>query len=133
MLGRHIVQSGHYCGPTALMLLTGIKWERLRRRINLMRGRKEDHAIAGMHRDELLKYLEIDGVKIADKIINVVPVVLNHYRSAFKGYWLIESSKHFMAVVDNRVADNHYVKWTPIDRSKQRLRKLLRAWKLENA
>lgn len=129
-LGKYDIPIGYYCGPSAIMLLTGKEYEEVRSAINKARKAKDNRGVIRLHRIFLIKAVELLGYQVGETLIANGATQLKNY--SFKGHWIVETSGHFLAVSDNEVAENQHVWWTPIKECKSAKRRVLRAWQIKD-
>lgn len=129
MLGKHEIPVGYRCVPTAIMLLTGKQYSEVRKTINDVRGFKETQGVCRVATEHGLSTLLRLGLKIVERHLGNGKQLKSYN---FKGFWIVETSRHWLAVVDNEVADSFNVWWTPIEVSRSSRLRVKRAWRLED-
>lgn len=94
-----------YCGPAALTAVTGLDAKgEIRTALNRAKRRKHNAGICGVSTDELEGAMNILGIKFTKHLVfkqNLSKFCENH-----NGKWIIEVTKHYVAVEDNTVFDN---------------------------
>lgn len=132
MIGKHEIPVGYYCGPSALMALTGEPYEKVRTAINQAMGRRENAGIIRVKTEALAEAARFLGYEIKDTIRPLKSCPLSHLESV-EGAWIIRTSGHFLAVFDGQVCENTHAWWLPIASSPSRFKRVTHGWRISNA
>jgi len=111
-----------YCGPAALCAITGKTYEEVRAKVNVLRHRKPNQGIIGMHNYEMVDALRLFGwATYARKVCrtfangeSVSPIyptlakfLKNRTDEEMHHMLLINITGHYVTVYGNMLVDNH--------------------------
>jgi hypothetical protein len=125
-----------YCGPAALMAVTGKRLPEVRSAINKARGFKDNQGVIGLsteHLEEALDHLGIKYVRIDYPPAIKVPLKNFKHQMVIGADYIIGLNNHYVACHGDQLIDNHYRFGTEIDESKWKNKHVRNAWIIFNA
>lgn len=135
-MGIHKIEEVRvYCGPAALMAVTGKRLPEVRAVVNNIRGRAPNQGIIGMTQGEIDRSLEALGVKFNTRSIGPSPPTLRAFIETLKADVpvIINITGHFVTYYKGVVIDNHYRFGTTIDECKWAKKKVKAYWVIKSA
>ena len=118
-----------YCGPAALMAVTGKRLPEVRAVVNELRGRKPTQGIIGMKTVEMDRSLEALGLSFRTEEIGPNPPTLKAFVENIPQDvpHIINITGHYVTYYDGTIIDNHYRFGTTIDECRW-AKKRVRVW-----
>ncbi len=120
-----------YCGPAALMAVTGKRLPEVRAVINKVRERRENQGVCGLSTTHLDKALQSLGVKFEriefPKEARVTLKEFKH-RMVIGATYIIGLNTHYVSCEDGKLIDNHYRFGTDMDDCKWKNKRVENAW-----
>ena len=114
-----------YCGPAALMAITGERLPVVRSAINKAKGKRDNAGVIGTSVPALLQALDTLGykhyctsIKFPDHVKTLGKLVKNKYWCQPDRTYIVNITGHYVAVENGKVVDNHYRFGTDIDECK---------------
>ena len=120
-----------YCGPAALMAVTGKRLPEVRSAINKARGFNDNQGVLGLSTTHLEKALHILGVKFC-KECYPHRITLKEFKNhmVIGMPHILAFNTHYVTVEDGQLIDNHYRFGTPIDESKWKNKQVQTVWRI---
>lgn len=99
-----------YCGPAALMAITGLRLPRVREVINEIRGRRPSQGVIGLPVDVLRRALSKLNVAYSETEVHsrmtLERFVLEEAEPNVR--YIVQVTGHYVSVLNGLVIDNHY-------------------------
>lgn len=118
-----------YCGPAALMAISGQRLPEVRAVVNKIRGRKHNQGICGMYNSEIDQALKDLGFKYQYRESSWFPK-LSKYEFKPNTRYLINVTGHYLTYCNGVIIDNHYRFGTTMDECKWANKKVKRVWRI---
>lgn len=124
-----------YCGPAALMAVTGKRLPEVRAVVNNIRGRAHNQGITGMTQGEIDRSLEALGVKFSTRSIGPNRPTLRAFIESLEVSTpvLVYITGHFVTYYKGIIIDNHYRFGTTIDECKWAKKRVKAYWVIKSA
>lgn len=121
-----------YCGPAALAALTGCDAIKdVRGWINAVRKRAHNCGVRGMRLVEMSAVLASRGY--AAEQFNASGTLAEFVAAHPAGFYIVNVTRHFVALCDSRIADNHVRFGCAIEEHPSRRCHVKKAWHILNA
>lgn len=121
-----------YCGPAALMAVTGKRLPEVRAVVNEIRGRVPNKGIMGMKNVEMEKALRVLGVafryhedKPKRQLRHLIPDLDSDVR------YVINVTGHYVSYYNGVIIDNHYRFGTTIDECRWAGKRVKVYWRIK--
>lgn len=138
-IGKRTKSGGHiYCGPTAVMTITGKPYLEVQKAINKNRWRNPTAAILGMQASDLVRTMQdfgylmtplvsLDGQDFKDRTL---AAVLRDRTDTLNHCHIIKTRNHFITVCGNYYMDNHTMKPVFVSQAPNRRARVKNIWRV---
>lgn len=119
-----------YCGPAAIMAITGFRLPAVRSAINKVLGRRDNQGVCRLNHKDLEGAMQLCGVAFIKSEVNNIR--LSEYVKMLKPNtrYIINITGHYITYLNGLVIDNHTRFGTHIDECKWRLKYVKRAYEI---